>query len=636
MFMTHKVTLVGNPNTGKTTLLNTLTASNEKASNWHGVTVENKTKRSIFCGDEFLITDIPGIYSLNPYSTEEEIAINYLKTHKQDLIVNVCDANNLKRNLALTIELINNGYKVLLVINMANEITPCNYNELSKELGVKILSIDARKKKTKQEIFNYIKNYALNYNTQITPKSIINHSEIIKNDKIFNKISPYKISDKVDNVILNKFLFLPLFFIVMFVIFYLTFGSFGGFVTEIINIFFNKIANCLYFCVNSLNITQFIKDFINNAIIGSCFSLLSFLPQIIMLVFFINLIEDIGVMSRFAFMFDSFLKRLGLTGKSIFSLFMGFGCSTSSIITTRNLENINLKKKTISLIPFIPCSAKLPIFLTIASIFFENHKYLYIFALYIFSLIILIFVAFIQNKKNKTHSTFLIEMPKYRLPNIAKITKDTSFAIKEFVLKIAKTILLFSVIVWILQNLSPQLIYLKDENFDKSILYLLSSKLTFLFKPLGLDNVGVVASLILGLCAKELIVVGLYMINGVDSLFGSLTESLTSVGSICYFSKTSAIVFLVFVLLYSPCISAIAATASEVNRKIALKMFLSQTLIAYIVALLVNICLSEFTSQFLIVYYFAIIIVIYLHISRLTNKCIYIHNLLIKITPQTL
>lgn len=587
-----------------------MTNSSEKASNWHGVTVDVKKKKYKYKQNDIIVADLPGIYSLKGYSNEEMLAIDYLNKHKDNIIINICDANNIKRNLKLTCDLLNKGFKVLVIVNMNNEIKICNYEKLEKIIGTKIIPIDARKKRDINKINNYLLNYAKKYKMQNIINNNINHAQIIKNKEIFTKNNPYKITDKIDKVILNKWLFIPIFLLILFIVFFVSFGNIGCFITDTINIYLNKIANLIKILIKSVQIPLFIRCFLCEAIIDSCFSILSFLPQIVILMFFINLIEDIGLMSRFSFMFDGFLKKIGLTGKSVFSIFMGFGCSTSAVLTSRNLESERLKKSTIASIAFIPCSAKLPIFLVIASLFFENYKYLIVFALYIFSVIISIVAASIFNKKNKKNEEFfIIEMPKMRLPNLKKILKDIVFTIKEFLKKITKSILFFSIIVWILQNISIQFNYLNGENFNQSLLYFFASKVSFLFAPIGLDNVGIIVALLLGLCAKELIVVGLYVINGVEPSISALSASLLSNSSICSFSNVSSIIFLTFILLYSPCVSALSVIKSETNKKYFIKLVVIQMMVAYMVSFILYMVLTEINYLYLI---FSVILVVLL------------------------
>jgi len=610
--MTRNIVLVGNPNTGKTTLFNTLTKSNQKVSNWHGVTVDSITKKAKYKNETLLITDLPGIYSLDPYSNEEKIAVEELKKHKKDLIINICDANNLKRNLKLTCELINSGYYVVLAINMYQECKNCNYKNLEEVLHCPVMLIDARKKETKSQFFNIFNNYALNNKMQNNNKIIINYSKIAKNENIFTKNTYIQNGkNKIDKLILNKIFFIPFFAIIIFLVFYFTFGPIGLFFTNYINMLFNKSANFIKFLIKNANISLIFANFINEAIIDSLFSILSFLPQILLLMFFINIIEDSGLMSRFAFMFDGFLKKIGLTGKSLFSLISGFGCSTSAIITTKNLENKTLQKSTISALSFLPCSAKLPILLVITSLFFEKYKYFFVFALYVFAIIISILVAYFRRKYNNKQDVFILEIPKYRIPNIKKIIRDIFEIIKDFLNKTSKMILFFSIIIWILQNFSMRLIYLNGENFNKSILYFIASKIQFLFIPIGLENVGIIISLILGLCAKELIVVSLFLINNCESTIESLVASLINSSSICYFTNKTSIVFLVFIMLYSPCISALSAMKNETNGLFSVKFFIFQMLTAYIGAFIVNLILTINNLFLLLILIFVLVIFIY-------------------------
>lgn len=589
----NRVILMGNPNTGKTTLFNTLTKSHEKASNWHGVTVEVKTKKYKFENVEFEVCDLPGVYSLKGYSKEEKIANNFLKQNKGSLVINICDANNLERNIILTLDLLKNGYNVLLVINMCNENKQCDYIKLSKSLGIKIIEIDARKNKSvkavKQEIFEY-------YLKQKTQKVLKIDKISFRNDEITkiiaknNQNDPYNSSDKIDKFVLNKFVFLPLFLLSILFVFYITFEPVGSYFSSVLSYFFNLIIAVLrkiFLCININNII--FLDFFFNGLLGAVSSVISFVPQIVMLIFFLNLLEDIGFMSRVAFMFDGALKKIGLSGKALFSLMMGFGCTTSAVLATRNLENKKLRKRTVLLLPFMSCSAKLPVFLVVASLFFEKYKFLCVFLLYVFGIIVSVIFACISKKIIKDDETFFImEMPKYRLPNFKKILTDVWATIYDFLVKIGTTILFFSSIVWFLQNFSCNLKYLNGGNFTSSLLYFISSKITFIFAPLKINSPGVVCALLLGIVAKEMVIVGLAMINGVTAASAeALSLSLVSSSSICYFTKTTSIIFLIFILLYSPCLSAISTIKNELGGKTAAFVFFFQFALSYFVSFFV-------------------------------------------------
>ena len=370
--------------------------------------------------------------------------------------------------------------------------------------------------------------------------------------------------------------------------------------------------------ISCVNISFIVKNFLIEGVINSFSTICSFLPQILLLMILINFLEDVGFMSRLAFALDGFLKRFGLTGKSLFSLMMGYGCTASAVMTTRNLENPKLRKRTVLLLPFSTCSAKLPVFLVISSLFFEKYKYLFVLALYLFSILISLVCAAIFKRVIKDEKElFIMEMPKYRLPYLKKILMDSLRVIAEFALKVGTLILFFSSLLWLLQNFSISFDYLQGENFDKSILYLISSKISFLFKPLGLGSAGIVAALLLGLVAKELIVVGLAMINGVDGLAFSLTGSLVSADSICHFTQMTSIVFLIFILLYSPCISALGTVKNEFGKKTAIFMFVFQMLLSYFVSFVV---FKFLTSLWMKYTFFIVLIVVIFALSMLKLK----------------
>ncbi len=627
--MSKKIILVGNPNTGKSTLFNTLTKSNEKVSNWHGVTVGVKYKRINFENKEFEVADTPGVYSFDAYSNEEKITIDYLIKNKNSVIVNVCDANNLKRNLILTLDLIKQGFKIVLAVNMYNEVCNFDYNMLSKLLGIKILKIDARKTKDVFQLMKFCTNNNFEKtqnNAKINEKTQnnININDIFAKITINQDANNYRQTDKIDKFVLNKFNFIIIFLLSLFLIFYITFGPVGMLFSSIISTIFNQIVSILQKIILCTNMSYIIKSLIIDGVFVAVSSIVSFIPQILLLMFFINVLEDIGFMSRVAFMFDGLLKKIGLSGKSLFSLMMGYGCTTSAIITTRNLENTKLRKRTVLLLPFMSCSAKLPIYLVISSLFFEKYKYIFVLVLYLFSILISILFALIYKKKIcDADSTFILEMPKYRKLNFKKVMKDVWFTLKEFIVKVGTLIIFFSMCVWFLKNFSTSFKFLNGENFDKSILYYFCDKISFLFKPLGMANTGIVVSLLLGVVAKEMIVVGLAMMNGVAGGMIELTASLTSVSAVCSFSWVSSIVFLIFILLYSPCISAIVAVKNELGTKMAIYVFAVQFLIAYLVSFIIYKTLLNFNFIFVILIFLIldICIVYMLKSKKKKNKC---------------
>lgn len=617
----NEIIIVGNPNTGKTTLFNTITKSRERVSNWHGVTVGAKSKKFKYKNNEYILTDLPGIYSLNGYSNEEKIACNYLKNNPNKLIINICDANNIIRNLKLTNELLKNNHKIIIAINMAKENKLINYNKLSKEYGVEIIEIDARKK---HGILSLLDSIYFNTNqekVQNIDKLIKKHTQNSDKTNKFAKNESnvkFKQKDKIDLFILNKFVFMLLFVSLMFLFFYIVFGPVGSGISTIFNMFFKQIIDYLRKIINCLNISSMIKIFIFETIFFSFEAILSFLPELLLMMLFLNMLEDSGIMSRVAFMFDGILQKIGLSGKSLFSIMLGYGCSTTAIITTRNLENYNLRKRTALLIPFSSCSAKLPIYLIIVSLFFEKYKYLFVFLFYIFSNILQIIFAAIFNKFIPSKNNFFImEMPKLRTPNFKKIFMDSFQVLLDFIKKISTTILFFSVVVWLLKNFSIRFSYLAGENFNESILYYFSKIISPIFNPIGLGNPGIVAALLMGLVAKEMVVVGLAMINGVSG-YSALVSSLTLSSSVCNFTPLSAIVFLIFVLLYPPCHSALSVIHEEFGFKFSLFVFVFQVAVAYVSSLLFRVCYLNMGVLIFILMF--IVVDIFISIMIKSNK----------------
>lgn len=613
-----KIALVGNPNTGKTTLYNTLTKSNEKASNWHGVTVDIKNKSYKYKELQFIVYDTPGIYLLDGAVAEESITKNWLKSSACDLVVNICDANNFKRNFALTQELINFGLNIIVAVNMSKEVCLYDYSRLSNEHNIKIIEIDARKAKS----VNLLKSAIYDNLTNKKPQKPVKSNKIhinIDNYLIKQcKNDPYYINDRIDKLILNKAVFCILFALLLLFIFYTTFNGVGLLLSNIINSYFNKTIDKLRKIILCVNINKILISIIFDAVLSSFVAICSFLPQILLLMFFINLLEDIGFMSRIAFMFDGFLKKIGLSGKSLFSIFMGYGCTTSAVVTSRNLQDTDIRKRTILLLPYSSCSAKLPIFLLISSLFFERLKFLFVFGLYVLSILIQLIYALLLNKFQKINNPIcLFEMPKYRLPNLKKVCLDSLRSFKDFTIKTGGLLLVFSTLVWLLKNFSFRFEFLGNGNFTSSILYKTASVVSPLFKPIGLNNPAIIVAIFFGLIAKEFLIVGLAMMNAVFDV-SLLASSLVNPISVCYFTPVSSVVFLIFILLYSPCFSCISSIASEVGFKTAIFVFISQFVVAYICAFVVRCLLLNFT---VFIFLLVVIVLAFILLTMLKSNC---------------
>ena len=693
-----KIALVGNPNTGKTTLFNSILKTNEHVGNWHGVTVEFKEKLLKQNGKEVaVITDLPGTYSLSSFSFEEAVTRDYLLKNKDLTIVNIVDGNCIKKNLILTLELIEMGFCPILCINMANELKKKNEyidtKKLEQELGIKVFLLNAQNRKEVKSMFDWI----LTNNTENTHKTlpyvdmlihkfdtkyqkIINDFKDKKHTNIFSNFDKIKLLElderlwdkfsnsnevnnakqifendetiqfvlktrydfieslnivsktkriygyhKIDKIFLNRFFAIPIFAVIVGVIFFFTFGPVGTIFTDwFSNLYelyvFNPIANFIGSITNNL----FVQNFFVEAVLGSIGAIISFLPQIVLMYLGLYLLEDSGYMSRIAFVFEDYLKKVGLSGKSVFTILMSFGCSTTATLTSRNLENKNNKIKTALLTPYMSCTAKLPIYAVVASAFFPNHKFLVVISFYLLGILIAMLVSYVLNKKvlKSSEENFVLEMPPYRVPSIKKIVKNVFQNIKEFLLRAGSILLVFSCIVWILQNCNIKLQY----NQDDSILSVISKLIYPIFVPLGFESYGVVTALLCGFVAKEIIVSTIGILNGHGGeSIDKIATSIVSAGSVFYLTKASAISFLVFATLYIPCVSTISVLVKEIGKKwtalgVAIQFLLSYA-VAFVAYRIVNYFLIHgFWSGVVSLICFAIIMVIIFEIYSIFKK----------------
>ena len=647
-----QITLVGNPNVGKTTLFNSLTKSFEHTGNWHGVTVDKKEKEVIYENDNYKIIDLPGLYSMTSFSFEEQVSIDFLLSNKTE-IINICDANVLERNLYLTLQLLEAGLSPTILINFDREIKKkgrkYDYNKLSKILGVKIVKNDDF---IKENFFSHnstfknkfaplylqsipikeilkillpsqlkqfscnkefiaikilendekiieklnltieqekqIKNIAQqdDYITLIAKyrynyiESILNQCLIKQNEFVYGKF-------KFDKIILNKFLCLPIFLCILFTIFYLTFSSLGEILSEWLKLAIDEligvpITNLLI----KINAPLWTIDLFSNGIIGGVGGLLCFVPQIVLLFLSLSLLEDSGYMSRLAFSFEDVFYKFGLSGKSIFTILMSFGCTTTAVLTSRNIEDKNTKIKTAMISPYMSCSAKLPIYAVIGGAFFSKGNIFIIIALYIIGVLVGLLVSNLLGKKYLVSGkrSFILEFPPYRLPSLKQISITIWQNIKLFFVKVSTILLSFSVIVWILQNFSFKFEYIPTVRSATSMLETIGKALSIVFRPIGLDNWGIVVSLLVGIMAKEMVVSTMAIVNNIPSSINfekQLGVSFLTSSFVINFSPLTAIIMMIFSLLYMPCISTIAVLKKEIGWKLTIVACLVQFVVAY-------------------------------------------------------
>ena len=641
-----EVLLVGNPNTGKTTLFNNLTKSDEHIGNWHGVTVKNKEK-SFFVGEEeYVLVDTPGIYSLCPLSFEEDVAVGTISSHKSSKIINICDRNNLQRNLYLTLCLLEQGCDVVLAVNEIdkNVIFKVDYKRLGEELGVSVVGLDAEKKEAVQSLKNELQKSEkpkakLPYLKELHwEKSVPNcngqDEDVIllkayeKDEKFFDAIGVepkqyfeavpsdsvlilselrYKHIDsliekctkrtstvygesKFDRFALSKIFALPIFFSILAVIFYLTFFSLGAFLSDRLSAFLNILTSPILSFLEKNFAGSFVYDLFNVAIFGGIGTVLSFLPQVVLLFFFLSVLEDSGYMSRIAFIFEDILGRIGLSGKSVYTLLMGFGCSTTAIMTARNMDDKNAKIKTAMLCPYMSCSAKIPIYTVIGGAFFGAKNIFVIFGLYLLGVVVAICVSKIFDMtvlKSKEQS-FILEFPPYRMTSLKRVGKILWKNVKEFIVRIGTIMVAMNIIIWTLSSFSFKFQYVAMDG-GESMLETLGKLIAPIFSPLGFGNWAIVASLLAGLVAKEVVVSSIAMFNGIDAGATKLiSSSILLSSSVVYFSsKASVLSFLVFCLLYTPCTASMAMLSAEIGKKWTTICIFVQLFSAYTVSFLV-------------------------------------------------
>lgn len=654
-----EILLIGNPNTGKTTLFNNLTKSNEHIGNWHGVTVEEKRKKFNAGGEDFELVDLPGIYSLTALSFEEQVAVDYILNGSDKLMINICDLNNLQRNLYLTLGLLELGANILLAINTMGSKKPFNevdVYKLKEELGVEVFLFNASSKKDIAELkllikkmsdkpkkgimpsyinklencqeFKLIKNSLnvkekdrLNFYTikilendqKIIEKCGFNNKKRKLNADFIQKIAKIRyeyiscISEKaikkiqkraygeskIDKIILNRFLSIPIFLGIMALIFYLTFFSVGAFFSSILSDFIQNVigANLVNFIAGVCDIPWVIGLF-ENGIVAGLGSILSFLPQVVLLFFFLSILEDSGYLARLAFSFEDIFKKLGLSGKSVYTLLMGFGCSATAALTARNMEDKNSKIKTAMLTPYMSCSAKLPIYAVLGGAFFGASNIFIVFSLYLLGVVVAIILSMILEKtalKSKNQS-FILEFPPYRIPSFKRVLNIIGDNLKQFIIRIGSVIFAMNIIVWLLGSFSFSFTYVPDTG-GVSMLEGIGKFLAPIFIPLGFGNWGATSALIAGLVAKEVIVSSIAIFNGIDVNAGSMTEqvqsSILNPNSAVYFTPASALSYMVFCLIYMPCIATMSVLNKEIGTKWTVISIIIELVIAYLLSLVV-------------------------------------------------
>lgn len=599
-----KVGLVGNQNSGKTTLFNCLTGMNAKIGNWPGVTIEKKL--GTIKGTKHEITDLPGIYSLSPYSAEEEVSRNFVFNENPDVIINIVDATCLERSLFLTTQLLESNCKVIVALNMADKLEEkglsIDEKKMEEMLGTKVIKISALKETGLEELIKEIDKPIKRKENKVIPEYLSKDYDIEKYEEIVNqkysfisrvvetcikkKKRPEAISDRLDKIFLNRWLAFPIFIIIMFLIYYLSVGIVGNFTVDLVGDALGSFGEWVGSLMENIGLSEWLNSLVVDGIISGVGAVLGFVPQLIILFLCIALLETTGYMSRISLLLDKVFRKLGLSGKSLIPFIVGSGCSVPGIMGTRIIENEDERKMTAILTPFIPCSAKLPIIALFAGYFFPNSSGIVSSSLYFFAIAVIIISALIMKKFvfKHTSSTYISELPEYKLPSAKYILKDVFDKVMAFIKRAGTIILLCSIIIWFLLSFSFKMEYGVD--VEESILASIGNKISWVFKPmLGENSWEAAVSALQGLVAKEQVVSSMAVINGLEEDASEGAEIFVRDGAFGFFTASSAYAFMVFNLFSAPCFGAIGAMKRELgSTKKLLKALAFQTSLAWVLA----------------------------------------------------
>lgn len=662
--------LAGNQNCGKTTLFNQLTGANQHVGNFPGVTVDRKDG-TIKNHPEATVTDLPGIYSLSPYSSEEIVTRDFLIKDKPSGIINIVDASNLERNLCLTMQLMELGIPMVLALNMMDEVREnggsIRVNELEQILGIPVIPISAVKNEGIDELVSHALHVArfmekpgrIDFCTDSVDKkdpvgavhrcihAVVHMIEpeakqsglplrfaatkLIENDVPIEKLlnltddkkqafehivsvmedetgldreaaisnmrfsfiekmcqktvvrphesKEHKRSMKIDRLLTGKYTAIPCFIAIMALIFVMTFNLVGAWLSDLMSLGVDSVISLIDNALTAVQINPVVHSLVVDGICNGVGSVISFLPTIVTLFFFLSILEDTGYMARVAFVMDKLLRKIGLSGRSFVPMLIGFGCSVPAIMSTRTLSSERDRKMTILLTPFMSCSAKLPIYSLIISVFFpRQYQALVMVGLYIFGIICAIIYALIlKSTKFKGEPVpFVMELPNYRLPSAKSVVHLIWEKAKGFIEKAFTIIFVASIIIWFLQTFDAR--FNVAESPEQSLLAMIGSLVAPIFAPLGFGDWRVSTALITGFTAKESVVSTLTVLMGGDA---ELVSTL--------FTPFTAAVFLIFTLLYTPCVAAIATVKREMGgTKAAVATVIIQCAIAWCVAFLIH------------------------------------------------
>ena len=660
---TKTIALIGNQNCGKTTLFNALTGSNQHVGNFPGVTVEQKSG-TIKKHPSIKLVDLPGIYSLTPYTMEEIVSTDFLIKEKPSMIINIIDATSIERNLYLTMQLLELNIPMILALNMMDEVissgNSIDVEGLQQALGIRVIPLSASKNEGIEELIEAIEttlkenncshldlcsgeiHKAIHSITHLIEDNAVKAklpkrfavTKIIEGDKdiirqlhldvqqlhiikhiiedmeekegldkdaalvdmryqVIENITRQTVfkeqetagqvrSEKIDSILTHKYFGIPIFIVVMLMIFFLTFNVIGAPLQSLMEIAVDFIGSTIITFLTNHQVAPWLISLLRDGVIAGVGSVLSFLPLIVVLFFFLSMLEDSGYMARVAFVMDKLLRKIGLSGKSFVPMLIGFGCSVPAIMASRTLSSQRDRKMTIIVTPFMSCSAKLPIYGMIIAAFFSTKAPLVMITIYCIGILVAIFSALLLKATIFPGDPipFVMELPSYRIPTAKNVIMHMWEKAKDFLKKAFTIIFIASLLIWFLQSFNFRFEMVTDSS--KSILAYIGNKLSFIFAPLGFSDWRLSTSLITGITAKESVVSTLSVLtnsSSPDALYHALNTLLT---------PASAFAFLTFTVLYMPCVAAFAATKRELGSWLqAILTAGYQTGIAYVVAFFV-------------------------------------------------